>query len=193
MAKFNKMLEFIGVQKDEPDYADDSFFDDDEDSGDIAPSPYQSRRERGRAPAPAPARRTAVDANSIFEQEETPELRRRRNRLTAVPGGANKTMIIYSPASYNDSQNLVLQLKQNKQVIIKLDTLEKEVAQRILDFMSGAAFAIEAQITKISKGIYLFTSQDTFIQTAEGEDTANEAPNEREGFFTLEDSFDRRR
>lgn len=185
MAKptINKMLEFIGVQKDEPEYEED-FFSEEEDEGDI--SPYASRREKAKQ---QPPRRAQA---GFSEPDQSNEQTRRRARLAAIQGGASKTMIIHSPASYNDSQNLVIQLKQQKQVIIKLDALEKETAQRILDFMSGAAFAIEAQVTKISKGIYLFTSMDTLIQTAEA--PAGEAREEaREGFFTLEDSFDRRR
>ena len=108
--------------------------------------------------------------------------------------GAGKTMIIHSPSSYSESQKLVLQLKQNKQVIVKLDTLETEIAQRILDFMSGASFALEFQVAKISKGIYLFASNDTRIEKPEPVQLdQEETQDEEEAFYTLDDSADTRR
>ena len=79
----------------------------------------------------------------------------------------------------------VSQLKQNKQIIIKLDAVERSDAQRILDFMSGAAYALECQVIKISKGIYLFASNDVQIERPE-EDETEQTP--ADDFYNVDDT-----
>ena len=124
-----------------------------------------------------------MNSHDYSQTDDIYEARRKRSRLSSIQGGANShTMLIHSPATYTESQELVLQLKQNKQIIIKLDSIEKEIAQRILDFMSGAAFALEAQVTK---GIYLFTSTDTKIEKPERD---KEQEPSADGFLVLDES-----
>lgn len=212
-SKLNKALEFIGVTRNtsDDDYEDD-FYEDEEET------PKQEERTVGRASNnryaakdlrteesarySGSSRYAASNAAVSVQQErenaasseDTYEMRRRKTRLSSIPGGAGKTMIIHSPSSYSESQKLVLQLKQNKQVIVKLDTLETEIAQRILDFMSGASFALEFQVAKISKGIYLFASNDTRIEKPEPVQLdQEETQDEEEAFYTLDDSADTRR
>ena len=184
----NKMLEFIGVSK-EQDYDDDDTYEEDEDFYEDNEPVIQPRHNRTASTNRYQKQEREVVnpmTRDTSQQEDFYEARRRRAKLSSIPGGAPaQTLLIHSPATYNESQNLVLQLKQNKQVIIKLDTIDTDIAQRILDFMSGAAFALEAQVTKISKGIYLFTSNDTKIEKAEPEPEIS-----NEGFYTLDESFD---
>ena len=214
-SKLNKALEFIGVTRNtsDDDYEDD-FYDDEEEapkqeekavgraSNNNRYAAKELRAEREPARYSGSSRYAASNAavsvqqerESAVPSEDTYEMRRRKTKLSSIPGGAGKTMIIHSPSSYSESQKLVLQLKQNKQVIVKLDTLETEVAQRILDFMSGASFALEFQVAKISKGIYLFASNDTRIEKPEPVQLdQEEAQEEEEAFYTLDDSADTRR
>ena len=139
----NKILDFFGFGGDE--YEDnEEYFDDDEEYE----APVRSRDDY------EPPRRT--------RKTKVVSVQDRRN--------AKASVIIYSPKTYNDAQPLVMQLIQHKHVIIKLDKVERKVAQRILDFMSGAAYASDAQVTEVSKGsIYLFASNQTYIDSSEGD------------------------
>lgn len=196
----NKMLEIIGVSKeDEEDF--DNTFEEDEDEEDmdeqdgitVTTNRYPRSSSGGSQTSSSryarrESKREEVSMNShdYRQTDDIYEARRKRSRLSSIQGGANShTMLIHSPATYTESQELVLQLKQNKQIIIKLDSIEKEIAQRILDFMSGAAFALEAQVTKISKGIYLFTSTDTKIEKPERD---KEQEPSTDGFLVLDES-----
>ena len=127
-----------------------------------------------------------MNTHDYAQTDDIIEARRKRSRLSSIQGGVNShTMLIHSPATYTESQELVLQLKQNKQIIIKLDSIEKEIAQRILDFMSGAAYASDAQVTEVSKGsIYLFASNQTYIDKAD--DVSSDSGDDG---YTLDDEF----
>ena len=81
--------------------------------------------------------------------------------------GNNKTLIIHSPKAYEESQTLAFQLKQNKQIIVKFDSVDQLLAQRILDFLSGTAFALGYKSYKISSGIILFAPGDFNVEEQE--------------------------
>ncbi len=144
--KRNKILEFFGFGNN--DEYDEEYFDEEEEVE------TSSRRYRDE---------------DAYEDEKP----RRSRKPKVVPvhdrrNDGKSSVVIYSPKSYNDAQPLVMQLIQRNQVIIKLDKVEKRVAQRILDFMSGAAYAGDAQVTEVSKGsIYLFASNQTYIDKSD--------------------------
>ena len=153
----NKMLEIIGVSKEDDEDFDNTFEDDEEeDIEEEGITVTQNRYPRsggssGQSGSSRYARRESkredisMNTHDYAQTDDIIEARRKRSRLSSIQGGVNShTMLIHSPATYTESQELVLQLKQNKQIIIKLDSIEKEIAQRILDFMSGAAFALES-------------------------------------------------
>lgn len=59
------------------------------------------------------------------------------------------------------TQYIVDSVKNNKVAIININKMEKEKAQRLIDFLTGAAYAIGGKIDKVEKTIYLFTSAGT--------------------------------
>ena len=154
--KKNKFLEFFGFGNNDEFEDEEEYFYDDEETNDN-------------------------------DYEEDKPRRNRKPRVVPMQDKRNfkQSVVIYSPKSYNDAQPLVMQLIQNKHVIIKLDKVERHVAQRILDFMSGAAYASDAQVTEVSKGsIYLFASNQTYIDKSE--DVVSE---QGDSGFTLDDEF----
>ena len=191
MSKFSKALEIIGIGAKEPkdSYSDDYFEDDFNDDA-------QEKRVVSEKSKRYARRDVLDDANDDdLPASQSPVLgdayasRQNKTRLSAIRGGAAsiaKTMVIHTPKSYQESQNLVMQLKQNKHIIIKLDSVEKEVAQRILDFMSGAVFALECQVIKISKGIYLFASNDMLVEQEEPEREIEST--ETESFYSVDET-----
>ena len=101
-----------------------------------------------------------------FQQEQPakkePRSRRRENQL--VGGGdpqpvpqnlAAMKMIVYHPVCYDDAQNIVDNLKNRRPVIVNMEELEGSCAQRVLDFLLGAVYALDGSISKISRGIFL--------------------------------------
>jgi len=64
-------------------------------------------------------------------------------------------MIVYHPISYEDTQNIIDNLKSRKPIIVNMEELEIDCAQRILDFMAGAVYALNGTIFKVSRGIFV--------------------------------------
>ena len=70
---------------------------------------------------------------------------------------ASKGMIVSTPKSFDDIQTLIRSLRDGQNVIFKLDNVDKDVAQRMLDFMSGATFALGGALKRIEKSMFLAT------------------------------------
>ena len=133
--KKNKVLDFFGFGSNDEYDEDEEYFEEEE-----YEAPVRGRKRE--------------------EEEEYEEEKPRRSRKTKIVPvqerhGAKSSVIIYSPKTYNDAQPLVMQLIQHKHVIIKLDKVEKRIGQRILDFMSGAAYALQGYVRRVSGSIYL--------------------------------------
>jgi len=64
-------------------------------------------------------------------------------------------MVVFQPQTYDDTQTIIDNLKGGKPVIVNLETLNPDIAQRVLDFIGGAIYALDGNVRKVSKGIFL--------------------------------------
>ncbi len=69
-------------------------------------------------------------------------------------GGA---MQVFRPRSFDDVQKIIETLKNNQPAIVYLNQLKSADAQRALDMLSGAIFALDGGVMPIEKDIYIFT------------------------------------
>lgn len=123
-----KFLEYIGI---EDNGAEDDVYEDEtyeEDSRDNSVVNFGNR-----------ARRNVQNDSNVVN----------------LPNAAQLKMIVYHPVSYEDTQNIIDNLKSRKPVIVNMEELDLECAQRILDFIAGAIYALNGTIYKISRGIFV--------------------------------------
>lgn len=81
------------------------------------------------------------------------------NRVSSMsnsgPAAPGIKMVVFQPQTYEDSQTIIDNLKAKKPIIVNLENLNIDVAQRVLDFISGAIYALDGSVRKVSKGIFL--------------------------------------
>jgi cell division inhibitor SepF len=63
--------------------------------------------------------------------------------------------MLCQPYSYDDAQTVIDHLKNRRPVVLNLEALDGAMAQRILDFTSGAAYALDGNVQKVSKSIFI--------------------------------------
>lgn len=66
-------------------------------------------------------------------------------------------MVVFEPRSYSESQGIADHLKSGRGCIVNLHRVSKEPAKRIIDFLSGVVYAIEGEVQKIGKNVFLTT------------------------------------
>ena len=70
---------------------------------------------------------------------------------------------VIKPQSVDDAREITETLLSGRTVILNLEGLDLEIAQRIIDFTSGATFAISGNLQKISNYIFLVTPTNVDI------------------------------
>lgn len=93
------------------------------------------------------------------EEEEEPEginkIFGRRPKVVNMPQTQQIKMVISQPTTFEQSEEICNYLKERKSVIVNLEYVNKDVARRIVDFISGAVHALDGHIQKISNSIFL--------------------------------------
>ena len=64
-------------------------------------------------------------------------------------------MVISQPTSFEQSDEICSFLKERKSVIVNLEYVNKDVARRIVDLISGGVYALDGYIQKVSNSIFL--------------------------------------
>ncbi len=104
------------------------------------------------------------------EQEEVNEERRffgRKNKEKVVSMAQSHQikMVISQPTTFEQSEEICNYLKERKSVIVNLEYVNKDVARRIVDFISGAVHALDGHIQKISNSIFLIAPLNYEIES----------------------------
>lgn len=79
----------------------------------------------------------------------------RRSKVVNINTTAQLKVVVVQPLSYNDASEIAEHLKSKKPVVVNLEKLDKATASRIFDFLSGAVFALDGSMQKVSNGILL--------------------------------------
>ena len=92
-----------------------------------------------------------------IEDDETEERRLfgKRSKVVNMPQVQQIKMVISQPTSFEQSEEICNYLKEKKSVIINLEYVNKDVARRIVDFISGAVHGLDGHIQKVSNSIFL--------------------------------------
>lgn len=161
MSVMDKFLNYMKLNGEEDDeYDEDDYMDDEED---IAPVP---------APRRSSKQSKAVTADEDYE--ERPAMRRQSvstNKITPikqpasrrVAGRSGMEVCVIKPVSVEDSREITETLLADRTVVLNLEGLDVDIAQRIIDFTSGSCFAIQGSLQKISRYIFIITPSSVDI------------------------------
>lgn len=112
------------------------------------------------------------------EEEEHEEKSGRRNaQVVSIHTQKQVKVIVIEPSSFEEAQSIADQLRNRRAVIVNLENADRNLAKRIVDFVSGATYALGGNLQKVGAGIFLFVPTNVDIS---GE--AREEIRER-GFF----------
>ena len=141
-----------------------------------------------------------IDGNSDFDVEEpentsmpqeteprpwaTPmasnlnaELNMRNNKgnVVAMPGINNiAEVVVVEPHSFDEMPQVIQTLRERKSVVLNLNVMEPEEAQRAVDFVAGGTYAIDGHQERIGESIFLFTPNCVKVSNLTG--TVHDVP-----------------
>lgn len=103
---------------------------------------------------------------SDFEEEEEPVEEKtfgRRNKVVNIHATTQLKVVVMQPESFEDARGIADHLKTKRPVIINLESLDSDVARRLVDFLSGAVYGLDGNIQKVASGIFLIAPYNVSI------------------------------
>ncbi len=114
------------------------------------------------------------DVEEMEEEEEEQEERklwgRRNSKVVNMPQTHQVKMVISQPTTFEQAATICDLLKQKKSVIVNLEYVNKDVARRIIDVVSGAVHALDGHMQKVSNSIILIAPFNYDIENENARD-----------------------
>jgi len=110
-------------------------------------------------------------------REEVRSAGRKGAQVVSIHTQKQVRVVVMEPSTFEESQNIADQLKNRRPVIVNLENTERNLAKRIVDFVSGATYALGGNMQKVGNGIFLFVPNNVDI-SGEAKDDLKE-----KGFF----------
>lgn len=144
----DKVLGLMGYQEIEAVTEEETSADSDDfqESGDPGTA---SRRNLGYQPAPA----------------------RKHARLVNFPGNgtnASYRLVVTEIRDFEEVQKIADSLKRRQAVIANLNGCNPDVAHKVVDFLSGATYALDGRAQKVAQGVYLFAPSNVNVEISGG-------------------------
>jgi cell division inhibitor SepF len=144
MALMDKFLNYMKIN-DNVDDEDDYLDEEDDQSGSRTKTSSKGVTNKSMDD-PTGTPRTSSKVTSIRQ----PTTRR-------VTAGSGMEVCVIKPTSVEDAREITETLLLNRTVVLNLEGLDVDIAQRIIDFTSGSCFAISGNLQKISHYIFIIT------------------------------------
>ena len=81
----------------------------------------------------------------------------RRNKVVNIHATTQLKVVLVKPERFENASEIADHLKEKRTVVINLESTNKDVARRLIDFLSGVAYANEGKIKKVAMNTYIIT------------------------------------
>ena len=99
----------------------------------------------------------------VFE-DRRPKLEDRRNKVVNIHATTQLKVVLVKPERFENASEIADQLKDKRTVVLNLESTNKDVARRLVDFLSGVAYAGEGKIKKVAANTYIITPYHVDIE-----------------------------
>lgn len=188
--KFMNILS-LNSSDDDDDYDNDDLFDDEIDLVE-PPKPKKEKVKKEKPTASKPQNSSYASAAATASDDvdyDTGSSFAKRSRSSrpasrSTSGSSNKVVSMNSrgsevyvikPQEFNEAQTVTDFLKDGKTIVINMEGIELTAAQRIIDFIGGACYALDGTLQAISSNIFIAAPQDIEVSGDLRDEILNES------------------
>ena len=91
------------------------------------------------------------------------ETERRSNKVVNIHTTTQLQVVLVKPDRFENASEIADHLREKRTVVLNLESTNKEIARRLLDFLSGVAYANEGKIKKVAISTYIITPYNVDI------------------------------
>ena len=119
--------------------------------------PYEDEDEEFEDFEEPPHREPAFDDRKTRVED-------RRNKVVNIHATTQLNVVLVKPERFENASEIADNLKDKRTVVLNLESTNKDVARRLIDFLSGVAYAGEGKIKKVAANTYLITPYSVDIE-----------------------------
>lgn len=135
---FKKMMNI----PDDDEYENEDFFDDDE------PSFFDEEEEEPKQTATAKPKKETTSFFSAIKSGGN-------SKVVDMPSAVQ--VVLVKPTRFEDAPSVADHLNARKTVVLNLEAANRETSRRLIDFLSGTAYATRGNIKKVANSTYIIT------------------------------------
>ncbi|MCK9443501.1 MAG: cell division protein SepF [Tissierellaceae bacterium] len=116
--------------------------------------------------------------NEDYDTAVPAKMKKFNNKVVNIHTNSNMKIVVHEPLNYDEAPIIIDDLKSRKAVIVNLEQLDNTIKKQIFDFISGGIYAMEGNIQKVTKDIFIFAPNNVEIDGLKDELTTK-------GIFSL--------
>ena len=148
---------------------DDEFFDDEDEAIPVAEAAAPERPAPARPaaaprrPAPAPKKSTFIRDDPVTEPERpapgyAPKGDSRvADKVVNLNSGGQLKVVLVTPKQFESAGEIADHLRDRRAVLINLEKTDPAISRRLIDFLSGVAYAQDGKIRRVASATYIIT------------------------------------
>ena len=121
--------------------------------------PYEDEDEEFEDFEDDPRRDAFEDRRSKIED--------RRNKVVNIHATTQLKVVLVKPEKFEDASSIADHLREKRTVVLNLESTKKEVSRRLVDFLSGVAYANSGQIKRVAASTFIITPYNVDIMGAD--------------------------
>lgn len=99
---------------------------------------------------------------SYYSSAAAPE-RRSSDNVVNINTTTQLQVVLVKPEKFEDASSIANHLRDKRTVVLNLEAANKDIARRLVDFLSGVAYALEGKIKKVAISTYIITPYNVDI------------------------------
>lgn len=164
MSLLQKMLVYLGLGP------DDEYEDLDEYGRPAAPLAHQAPPVGAPMAGPTHSTPPEYDAPTVrtmpAAQAPPPTPRVRSSSVRPLHNPPSRPEVI-APRSFNDAQEVADRFKNGQPVILNLQSVDRDLARRLIDFTSGLAYGLGGQMERVANNVYMLAPSNVEVSAEE--------------------------
>lgn len=91
------------------------------------------------------------------EVDDSAENAKKKGKVVNINATTQLQVVLVKPEKFENASDIADHLREKRTVVLNLETTNKDVSRRLIDFLSGVAYAGEGKIKKVAANTYIIT------------------------------------
>ncbi len=159
---FDTLKEFFGIET--------GYDGEDEDYIEYDPAQSEMDAQTFLGSSASTSQPELTKVSSVSNQKTNRKHEMKMSNVIGMPGLANgnSEVVVIEPHSFEEMPQVILALRERKSVVLNLNIMNPEEAQRAVDFIAGGTYAMDGHQERVGESIFLFTPSSVKVSSLNG-------------------------